>query len=81
VLVLCDRVVEAVCGWAGITRPDAFVREHLIPWWAYMRIRYVVSNAAFMLFWATQPELAQATDVGWERLNGVHRAAGADRAP
>jgi len=70
-LVLCDRVIEAVCGWAGIARPDAFVREHLIPWWAYMRIRHVVSNAALMLFWdhpARRAGTEAADQVEWDEI-------------
>jgi hypothetical protein len=46
-LVLFDRVVEAACGWAGIQSVPRFVREALIPWWAYARIRQAVSSAGF----------------------------------
>jgi hypothetical protein len=54
-LVLCDRVVEAVCGWAGIAKPDDFARQHLIPWWAYARMRETIANAAMTLFWSRRP--------------------------
>jgi hypothetical protein len=38
-LILCDRAVESVSGWAGIASPRRFIDEHLIPSWAYGRIR------------------------------------------
>jgi hypothetical protein len=50
-VVLCDRVVESVAGWAGIASPADFVRAHLIPWWAYSRIRGAVVDAAYNLVW------------------------------
>ena len=37
-LVLCDRVIEAVCGWAGTSSRRAFVRDRVIPWWAHSRV-------------------------------------------
>jgi hypothetical protein len=48
-LVLCDRVIEAVCGWVGIRSRDAFVREHVIPWWAHHRVEFLVRKAAHRL--------------------------------
>lgn len=45
-LVLCDRVIEAVCGWVGMRSRDAFVREHLIPWWALWRVEFLVTKVA-----------------------------------
>jgi hypothetical protein len=54
-LVLCDRVIESVCGWAGIARPDTFVRQHLIPWWAYARMRGDVAMAATKLYYSRRP--------------------------
>ena len=53
-LVLCDRVVESVAGWAGVARPERFIREHLLPWWAYSRIRSQVISVAYAL-WDYQP--------------------------
>jgi hypothetical protein len=50
-LVLFDRVVEAVCGWAGIQSTSRFVRESLIPWWAYSRIRSAIESAGFAVVW------------------------------
>jgi hypothetical protein len=38
-LLLCDRVIEQVCGWAGIDDVTYFVRQHLGPAWAYRRMR------------------------------------------
>jgi hypothetical protein len=49
-LVLCDRVIEAVCGWAGLRNRDAFVREHLILWWALSRFEFLVTKVAHRLF-------------------------------
>lgn len=50
-LVLFDRVVEAVCGWAGIQSTRRFVRDSLIPWWAYSRIRNTIESAGFAIAW------------------------------
>jgi hypothetical protein len=41
-LVLCDRVVEQVCGWAGVASPARFVTEFLKPNWIYEQIRHAV---------------------------------------
>ena len=49
-LVLCDRVIEAVCGWAGMRSRQAFVREHLIPWWARTRVEFLTKTVARRLF-------------------------------
>jgi hypothetical protein len=48
-LVLCDRVIEAVCGWAGMRSRDAFVREQVIPWWAHARFEFLVTKVAHRL--------------------------------
>lgn len=50
-LVLFDRVVEATCGWAGIQSMRRFVRDTLIPWWAYARIRQAITSAGFAVAW------------------------------
>lgn len=50
-LVLFDRVVEAACGWAGIQSTTRFVRDSLIPWWAYSRIRSTIESASFAVAW------------------------------
>jgi hypothetical protein len=44
-LVLCDRVVEQVCGWAGISRPHRFVEAFLKPSWIYEQMRRSVQRA------------------------------------
>jgi hypothetical protein len=44
-LVLCDRVVEQVCGWAGIARPARFVTEFLRPAWIYEQVRRSVQTS------------------------------------
>jgi hypothetical protein len=46
-LVLFDRVVEATCGWAGIHSVPRFVRDALIPWWAYARIQHTIKSVGF----------------------------------
>jgi len=46
-LVLFDRVVEATCGWAGIQSVPRFVRDALIPWWAYARIHHTIKSVGF----------------------------------
>src|ERR1035437_5482318 len=38
-VVLCDRVIERVCGWAGIAKPWRFTEDSLKPEWIYNRIR------------------------------------------
>jgi hypothetical protein len=37
-LVLCDRAIETVSGWAGVATPRRFVDEYLIPSWAHLRM-------------------------------------------
>jgi hypothetical protein len=36
--VLCDRAIETVSGWAGISTPRRFVDAYLIPSWAHRRM-------------------------------------------
>jgi hypothetical protein len=50
-LVLFDRLVEAACGWAGVQSTSRFVRDSLIPWWAYSRIRNAIESAGFTIAW------------------------------
>lgn len=50
-MVLFDRVVEAACGWAGIQSASRFVRDSLIPWWAYSRIYHAIRHAGFAAAW------------------------------
>ena len=66
-LVLCDRVVESVAGWAGVAMPEQFVKGHLIPWWAYARMRGTVIDVAYSLW--HPGGLGQATWAPiWEEL-------------
>lgn len=46
-LLLCDRVVEQVSGWAGFDEPRRFVTEYLRLSWALGRVRNNVANTAF----------------------------------
>lgn len=46
-LLLCDRVVEQVSGWAGFASPKQFAYEFLKISWAYRQVRRDVSEAAF----------------------------------
>lgn len=56
-LVLCDRVIEAVCGWTGMRSRPSFVREHLIPWWAHARVEFLPRKVAHRLFAGPSPRL------------------------
>jgi hypothetical protein len=64
-LVLCDRVIEAVCGWVGMRSRDAFVREHVIPWWALLRIEFLVTKVARRLLYSHPPARLPADDPLW----------------
>lgn len=46
-LVLCDRVLEQVSGWAGVSSPTRFVDEHLALARAYHQIRAEIINAGW----------------------------------
>lgn len=48
-LVLCDRVVEQVAGWAGVARPSRFVTEFLRPGWVYEQVRRSVQQSYLQL--------------------------------
>lgn len=37
-IVFHNRVIEQVCGWAGMSNPERFVSEWLKPTWVYSRI-------------------------------------------
>jgi hypothetical protein len=70
-LVLCDRVIEAVCGWVGMRSRDAFVREHLIPWWAHARFEFPVRKVAHRLSDSHPPARLPADDpfrAAWEEI-------------
>lgn len=44
-VVLCDRVIEQVCGWAGFTKPATFTNAVLKPSWIYTRILNAAQNS------------------------------------
>lgn len=44
-VVLCDRAIEQVCGWAGIGRPATFTVDYLKPSWIYTQIRNRILNS------------------------------------
>jgi hypothetical protein len=46
-LILCDRVVERVAGWAGLASPRRLVSDHLKIAWAINSIRSECANAAW----------------------------------
>jgi hypothetical protein len=43
-IVLCERVIEQVCGWAGMAVPARFIEDHLKPSWIYWQIRGTAQN-------------------------------------
>ena len=70
-LVLCDRVIEAVCGWAGVRSRDVFVREHVIAWWAHSRVEFLVRKVAHRLFHSNPAARLPADDpfrATWEEI-------------
>lgn len=70
-LVLCDRVIEAVCGWVGMRKRDAFVQEHVIPWWAHARFEFLVRKVAHRLMYSHPPVWLPADDpfrAAWEEI-------------
>jgi hypothetical protein len=70
-LVLFDRVVEAACGWAGIQSTSRFVRDSLIPWWAYSRIRNAIESAGFALTWTgsrASVAVGSPEDAAWQEI-------------
>ncbi|HEY5287697.1 MAG TPA: hypothetical protein VIJ50_11390 [Solirubrobacteraceae bacterium] len=82
-LVLCDRVIEAVCGWAGKRKRDAFIREHLIPWWAHSRVEFLVRKVAHGLVYGHPPARLPADDPFrsvWEEIVN-HKPLGLGKHP
>ena len=45
-LVLCDRAIETVSGWAGVSTPRRFVDAYLIPSWAHVRMLNAIAAIA-----------------------------------
>jgi len=66
-LVLCDRVVESVSGWAGVAQPEQFVNDQLITWWAYSRMRGAVIDVAYNLWCPSGVSQANWTAL-WEEM-------------
>jgi hypothetical protein len=48
-VVLCDRVIEQVCGWAGIAQPWRFTEASLRPEWIHSRIRTAILRSYHQL--------------------------------
>ena len=70
-VVLYDRVIEAVAGWAGYKSHTAFVGEQLVPWWAYSRIRGTAIDVALRLYWDHPYARASADDdqrAAWQEI-------------
>jgi hypothetical protein len=44
-LLLGERVVEQVCGWAGVSAPERFVSQSIKPSWMYQQLRAEISEA------------------------------------
>jgi hypothetical protein len=44
-LLLCERVVEQVCGWAGINAMERFVGQSIKPSWMHQQLRAEISDA------------------------------------
>jgi hypothetical protein len=66
-LLLCDRVIEQVSGWAGIDDRNYFIREHLGPGWAYTRMRREIANVG----WAARAALGREGGHGesaWQEI-------------
>jgi hypothetical protein len=57
-LLLCDRVIEQVRGWAGVGDLARFVDDHLGPRWAIERIHNTVAQAA----WDVAEEIFQRSE-------------------
>jgi hypothetical protein len=49
-VVLCDRVVEQVCGWAGIARMSTFVADYLKPAWINTQLRNRILGSLWQLW-------------------------------
>lgn len=46
-LVLCDRVIERVAGWAGLSSPRRLITDHLKIQWAITAMRSECANVAW----------------------------------
>jgi hypothetical protein len=48
-VVLCDRVIEQIGDWAGVSEPHRFVSEFIRPVWIQQRVRSQILNAYLSL--------------------------------
>lgn len=55
-LILCERVIEQVCGWAGVSQPSRFVADSLRPGWVYQQMRRAIENGYWQLWQATRAD-------------------------
>lgn len=70
-LVLCDRAIETVSGWAGVATPRRFVEMHLIPSWSRRQMLGEVRAIAIEIFYNDQRRVFPAGDArrdAWEDL-------------
>ncbi|HEX5451862.1 MAG TPA: hypothetical protein VFW86_05680, partial [Candidatus Limnocylindrales bacterium] len=70
-LILCDRIIERVAGWAGLSSPKRLVDEHLRLPWALGRMRAEMVDIA----WSAFNAIADISDLGREeqrRLRDAH---------
>jgi hypothetical protein len=61
-LVLCDRAIETVSGWAGVATPRRFVEMHLIPSWSRRQMLGEVRAIAIEIFYNDQRRVFPAGD-------------------
>ncbi len=62
-LVLCDRVAEQVCGWAGVAQRERFVTDYLRPTWIYEQIRGAINSSYRQLYSDTRGNGHRLTNV------------------
>ena len=62
-LVLCDRVAEQVCGWAGVMQRERFVTHFLRPTWVYEQIRSAINAGYRQLYSDMRGEAHRLTSV------------------
>jgi hypothetical protein len=52
-VLLCDRVIEQVCGWAGFGEPSRFISAVIRPSWIYGELRREIDDA----WWSLRSDL------------------------
>lgn len=70
-LILCDRVIERVAGWAGLSSPRRFVDDYLKLPWALHRMRSELAGIAWMAF-NSLGEVGHLDRVWRERFKAAH---------